>query len=158
MKTVYTYNGKPKNAEKMKRISLILSILAIIALIAWIISLIFGLTNDDDDEWMPYVLQYIYFIFYFSYAFYQMASMQCIVDDEAGTFKYGAFKSKPMQIADIDKILRCTSKRGKLRYLNVHEKGVRFVNVKLKENQASLLIAQLQEINPAITVSSINYA
>lgn len=156
MKTVYTYNGKPKNAEKMKRICLILSILAVISLVAWIISLVFGLVNEDHDEWMPVIFEYIYFIFYFSYSFYQLASLQCVVDDEAGTFKYGAFKSKPMQIADIDKIVRCTNRRGKLRYLNVHEKGVRFMNVKLKENQASLLIAQLQEINPSITVSSIN--
>ena len=158
MKTVYTYNGKPKNAEKMKRTSMILFILAVIALIVWIISMIFGFANDDNDEWMPIILEYIYFIFYFSFTFYQLASLQCVVDDEAGTFKYGAFKSKPMQIADIDKIVRCTNRRGKLRYLNVHEKGVRFMNVKLKENQASLLIAQLQEINPSITVSSINYA
>ena len=62
-----------------------------------------------------------------------------------------------MMIADIDRITRVTNRKGKLRYLNIHEAGVRFVDVRLLPAQSEALIAHLVRINPSITVQDRNY-
>ena len=62
-----------------------------------------------------------------------------------------------MMVADIDRITRVTNKKGKLRYLNIHEAGVRFVDVRLFPAQADRLIEHLVRLNPNITVQDRNY-
>ena len=62
-----------------------------------------------------------------------------------------------MKIADIDRVTRVTNRRGRLRYLNIHEAGVRFVDVKLLPAQAERLIRHLVQINPNIKVQDRNY-
>ena len=84
-------------------------------------------------------------------------SVKCTVDDEAETLTTPENKKLPMKIADIDRVTRVTNRRGRLRYLNIHETGVRFVDVKLLPAQAERLIRHLVQINPNLKVQDRNY-
>lgn len=86
-----------------------------------------------------------------------LASVKCTVDDEAGTLFTAENKKTPMMIADIDRITRVTNRRGRLRYLNIHEAGVRFVDVRLLPARADDLVAHLKYLNPAIKVQTRSY-
>lgn len=86
-----------------------------------------------------------------------LMSVKCTVDDEAGTLFTPENKKKPMLIADIDRITRVTNRKGRVRYLNIHEAGVRFVDVRLFPARADDLVAHLTSLNPAIKVQTKNY-
>ena len=86
-----------------------------------------------------------------------LAVVKCTVDDEEGTLFTPENKKEPMKIADIDRITRVTNRKGKLRYLNIHEAGVRFVDVRLFPAQTDNLIRHLCRINPDIKVQDKHY-
>ena len=86
-----------------------------------------------------------------------LGTVKCTVDDEKGTLFTPENKQNPMMVADIDRIIRVINRKGKLRYLNIHEAGVRFVDVRLLSAQAEALISHLVRINPSITVLDRHY-
>lgn len=86
-----------------------------------------------------------------------LASVKCTVDDEAGTLFTPENKKTPMMVSDIDRITRVTNRKGRLRYLNIHEAGVRFVDVRLFPARADDLVAHLTSLNPAIKVQTKSY-
>ena len=88
---------------------------------------------------------------------FPLGTVKCTVDDEEGTLFTPENKKEPMKIADIDRITRVTNRKGKLRYLNIHEAGVRFVDVRLLPAQSEALISHLVRINPSIKVLDRNY-
>lgn len=88
---------------------------------------------------------------------FPLGTVKCTVDEEDETLFTPENKKVPMKIADIDRITRVTNRKGKLRYLNIHEAGVRFVDVRLFPSQAEALISHLLRINPSITVQDKNY-
>jgi len=88
---------------------------------------------------------------------FPLATVKCKVDEATGELFTPENKKIPMRIADIDRITRVTGRRGRLKYLNIHEAGVRFVDVKLLPAQADALIAHLTRINPAIHVRTMRY-
>ena len=148
MKTTYS------NVKNPKRLTWILSLVVIAGYAAYLAY--FALIDKDHTGWQI-VLMLLYLVGIAALVWIPLTSVKCTVDDEAKTLITPENKKNPMRIADIDRITRVTNRKGKLRYLNIHEAGVRFVDVRLFPTQAENLIQHLLRINPAIKVQDKNY-
>ena len=148
MKTTYS------NVKNPKRLTLILSLVVIAGYAAYLAY--FALIDKDHTGWQI-VLMLLYLAGIAALVWIPLTSVKCTVDDEAGTLITPENKKNPMRIADIDRITRVTNRKGKLRYLNIHEAGVRFVDVRLFPTQTENLIQHLLRINPNITVQDKHY-
>ena len=148
MKTTYS------NVKNPKRLTWILSLVVIAGYAAYIAY--FTMIGDDNSDWQI-VLMFLYMAGIAALAWLPLASIKCTVDDESGTLITPENKKNPMLIADIDRITRVTNKKGRTRYLNIHETGVRFVDVRLLPAQTENLIQHLLQINPNIKVQSKHY-
>lgn len=145
MKTTYA------NVKHPDRLTWILGIAAIGGFAAYL-----ALIGIKSPVWQSIRLA-LYLVGIFAISMIPLWSVKCTVDDEAETLTTPENKKLPMKIADIDRITRVTNRRGRLRYLNIHEAGVRFVDVKLLPAQAERLIRHLVQINPNIKVQDRNY-
>lgn len=148
MKTTYS------NVKNPKRLTWILSLVVLVGYAAYIAY--FFLIEKDHTGWQI-VLMILYLAGIAAFVWIPLTSVKCTVDDEAGTLITPENKKNPMRIADIDRITRVTNRKGKLRYLNIHEAGVRFVDVRLFPTQTENLIQHLLRINPNITVQDKHY-
>lgn len=148
MKTTYS------NVKNPKSLTWILSLVVLVGYAAYIAY--FFLIEKDHTGWQI-VLMILYLAGIAAFVWIPMTSVKCTVDDEAGTLITPENKKNPMRIADIDRITRVTNRKGKLRYLNIHEAGVRFVDVRLFPTQTENLIQHLLRINPNITVHDKHY-
>lgn len=148
MKTTYS------NVKNPKRLTWILSLVVIAGYAAYIAY--FALIEKGETGWQI-VLMLLYLAGIAAFVWIPLTSVKCTIDDEAGTLVTPENKKNPMRIADIDRITRVTNKKGRLRYLNIHEAGVRFVDVRLFPSQAENLIRDLRRINPNIKVLDKNY-
>ena len=148
MKTTYS------NVKNPKRLTWILSLVVLIGYAAYIAY--FLLIEKDHTGWQI-LLMILYLAGMAALVWIPLTSVKCTVDDEAGTLITPENKNNPMRIADIDRITRVTNRKGKLRYLNIHEAGVRFVDVRLFPTQTENLIQHLVRINPNITVQDKHY-
>ena len=148
MKTTYS------NVKNPKRLTWILSLVVLIGYAAYIAY--FLLIEKDHTGWQI-LLMILYLAGIAALVWIPLTSIKCTVDDEAGTLITPENKKNPMRIADIDRITRVTNRKGKLRYLNIHEAGVRFVDVHLFPAQTENLIQHLLRINPNITVQDKHY-
>lgn len=145
MKTTYA------NVKHPDRLTWILGIAAIGGFAAYL-----ALIGIKSPVWQSIRLA-LYLVGIFAISMIPLWSVKCTVDDEAETLTTPENKKLPMKIADIDRVTRVTNRRGRLRYLNIHEAGVRFVDVKLLPAQAERLIRHLVQINPNIKVQDRNY-
>ncbi len=148
MKTTYS------NVKNPKRLTWILSLAVIAGYTAYTVN--FALIEKEHIGWQI-VLMFLYMAGLAALVLLPLTSVKCTVDDEAGTLITPENKKYPMLIANIDRITRVTNRKGRLRYLNIHEAGVRYVNVQLLPTQAGNLIQHLCRINPAIKVQDRNY-
>ncbi len=148
MKTTYS------NVKNPKRLTWILSLAVIAGYAAYTVN--FALIEKEHIGWQI-VLMFLYMAGLAALVLLPLTSVKCTVDDETGTLITPENKKNPMLIADIDRITRVTNRKGRLRYLNIHEAGVRYVNVQLLPAQAGNLIQHLCRINPAINVQNRNY-
>lgn len=139
------------NVKHPDRLTWILGIAAIGGFAAYL-----ALIGIKSPVWQSIRLA-LYLIGIFAVSMIPLWSVKCTVDDEAETLTTPENKKLPMKIADIDRVTRVTNRRGRLRYLNIHEAGVRFVDVKLLPAQAERLIRHLVQINPNIKVQDRNY-
>lgn len=151
MKTVYSnYSYKPLSDKASKTLTIVLFCLAVIFFTVYVF---------HSGKWLKPVAQILSYIFYWS-AFFLLTrySLKCEVDDEQRTLKVPSSEgNKPILIDNIDKITRHTSKKGKFRYLNIHEKGVRYAIIRLRESISDQLISELTTLNPSIKVKTVNY-
>ncbi len=145
MKTSYS------NVKNPKRLSWILGSTVVVGYAAY-----FAMIGIDHTGWQI-LRMVLYMIAIIALVWIPLVSVKCTVDEEEGTLFTPESKKQPMMIADIDRITRVTNRKGKLRYLNIHEAGVRFVDVRLLSTQADALIGHLVRINPGITVQSRSY-
>ena len=148
MKTTYS------NVKNPKRLTWILGAVVIVGYAANIVY--FTLINTDYTGWQI-LLMLLYLAGIAAFVGIPLTSVKCTDDDEACTLTTPENKKNPMRIADIDRITRVTNRKGRLRYLNIHEAGVRFVDVRLLPTQADNLIQHLVRINPAIKVEEKSY-
>ena len=144
------YSYRPLSKEAARKLSIVLFCLAFVFLALYIYF----------THWLRYVALVLCYLCYFvGFFLITEYSTSCEVDDEQHTLKLPTLEGrKPMQIDNIDIVTRHTSKKGKFRYLNIHEKGVRFAIIRLKESIADQLIAKLLEVNPHIQVKTANYS
>ena len=148
MKTTYS------NVKNPKRLTWILSLVVIIGYAAYIAYI--AMMGVSHPGWQI-LMMILYLAGIAAFVWIPLTSVKCSVDDEEGTLFTPENKKVPMTVADIDRITRVTNRKGKLRYLNIHEAGVRFVDVRLLPAQAENLIQHLLRINPNIKVESKNY-
>ena len=148
MKTTYS------NVKNPKRLTWILSLVVIIGYAAYIAYI--AMLGVNHPGWQI-LMMILYLAGIAAFVWIPLTSVKCTVDDEEGTLFTPENKKVPMTVADIDRITRVTNRKGKLRYLNIHEAGVRFVDVRLFPAQAENLIQDLLRINPNIKVESKNY-
>ena len=148
MKTTYS------NVKNPKRLTWILGVVVIVGYAAYIAY--FTLIAKDHTGWQI-LMMLLYLAGIAAFVGIPLTSVKCTVDDEAGTLFTPENKKEPMMVANIDRITRVTNRKGKLRYLNIHEAGVRFVDVRLLPAQSENLIQHLLRINPAIKVQDRNY-
>ncbi len=148
MKTTYS------NVKNPKRLTWILSLVVIIGYAAYIAYI--AMLGVNHPGWQI-LMMILYLAGIAAFVWIPLTSVKCTVDDEEGTLFTPENKKVPMTVADIDRITRVTNRKGKLRYLNIHEAGVRFVDVRLFPAQAENLIQHLLRINPNIKVESKNY-
>lgn len=145
MKTTYA------NVRHPDRLTWILSIVTIGAFAAYL-----AMIGIKSSVWQSVRLA-LYLVGIFAVNWIPLCSIKCTVEDEAATLTTPENKKSPMKIADIDRITRIVNRKGRLRYLNIHETGVRFVDVRLLPAQAERLIRHLVQINPNIKVQDRNY-
>ena len=148
MKTTYS------NVKNPRRLTWILSLVVIIGYAAYIAYI--AMMGVSHPGWQI-LMMILYLAGIAAFVWIPLTSVKCSVDDEEGTLFTPENKKVPMMVADIDRITRVTNRKGKLRYLNIHEAGVRFVDVRLLPAQAENLIQHLLRINPNIKVESKNY-
>lgn len=148
MKTTYS------NVKNPKRLTWILSLVVIIGYAAYIAYI--AMMGVNHPGWQI-LMMILYLAGIAAFVWIPLTSVKCSVDDEEGTLFTPENKKVPMMVADIDRITRVTNRKGKLRYLNIHEAGVRFVDVRLFPAQAENIIQHLLRINPNIKVESKNY-
>ena len=148
MKTTYS------NVKNPRRLTWILSLVVIIGYAAYIAYI--AMMGVSHPGWQI-LMMILYLAGIAAFVWIPLTSVKCTVDDEEGTLFTPENKKVPMMVADIDRITRVTNRKGKLRYLNIHEAGVRFVDVRLLPAQAENLIQHLLRINPNIKVESKNY-
>jgi hypothetical protein len=145
MKTTYS------NVKNPKRLTWMLGSVVIVGYVSYI-----AMIGIDHTGWQ--ILRMIlYLAAIIALVWIPLVSVRCTVDDEEGMLFTPENRKMPMMIADIDRITRVTNKKGKVRYLNIHEAGVRFVDVRLFPVQSEALIEHLVRINPNIKVQSKNY-
>gem|GEM_PF-1091822 len=145
MKTIYA------NVKHPDRLCWLLGIVAVLGL-----ALYFILMPSELVFWQI-VRLVLYIVAIVAGNLLILVSVKCTVDDESGTLFTPENKKKPMLIADIDRITRVTNRKGRVRYLNIHEAGVRFVDVRLFPARADDLVAHLTSLNPAIKVQTKSY-
>ena len=148
MKTTYS------NVKNPRRLTWILSLVVIIGYAAYIAYI--AMMGVSHPGWQI-LMMILYLAGIAAFVWIPLTSVKCTVDDEEGTLFTPENKKVPMMVADIDRSTRVTNRKGKLRYLNIHEAGVRFVDVRLLPAQAENLIQHLLRINPNIKVESKNY-
>lgn len=144
MKTTYS---NVKNPRRLSRIIMIISIAGLVAHVA---------LQGIRGFWFWFRL-FAYSVSMGLLACLPLLTVRCTVDDQDGTLVTPENKKSPMRISEIDSIIRITNQKGRLRYLNIHEVGVRFVNVRLSPAQAEGLVSHLTALNPRIVVRDRNY-
>lgn len=155
MKTVYSNAQNPKLMGWLTGIFIVLAIAAYIFYVAGWPS---GDASGNDRSSLFQSAMFIFYIVFYASSFYTMyKTSKCVVDDEEGTLTAPENKKRPMKISDIDKITFCVTKKGRLRYLLIHEKGVQFISVRLSRKLSDRMVAHLLEINPAIETATKDY-
>ena len=145
MKTTYA------NVKHPERLAWILGTVAVLGFVAYV-----AMVGIKHPFWQIFRL-ILYMAAIAAMNWLWWGTVKCTVDDEAGTLITPENKKEPMYIKNIDRITRVTNKKGKVRYLNIHEAGVRFVDVRLFPAQTESLIEHLVRINPSIKVQDKNY-
>ena len=145
MKTTYA------NAKHPERLAWILGTVVIVGFVAYV-----AMVGIKHPVWQI-VRLVLYLAAILAMNWLILGTVKCTVDDEAGTLFTPENKKEPMMVSRIDRITRVTNKKGKVRYLNIHEAGVRYVDVRLFPAQADNLIRHLVRINPGIKVQDKNY-
>lgn len=74
------------------------------------------------------------------------------VDDAAGTLTFHASGKVVIDITKIDRIARHVDSRERVRYLTVHEVGVKYSDIVINYKDEEAFMAHLLRINPDITV------
>ena len=89
------------------------------------------------------------------YAVYKLSSYT--IDDEADTITFSQQKKYPLRLSDITTITYNESKKGRFRYLLIHDSGVGFMQIRTTKENADKIAALILAANPAAEVKHANY-
>ena len=79
------------------------------------------------------------------------------VDDEADTITFSQQKEYPLRLSDIKSIIYMESKKGRFRYLFIHDSGLGFLEIRTSKSNADRIVAQILKANPDAKVEHANY-
>lgn len=147
MKTTYANSDKPK----------LMTILATVCFVLCMAAYFFYFAKNDVAPWLSYCFLFCYILMLAGGCLFYAKNIKCTIDDEEGTFVCAENKKHPMKIENIDTITFCQTKKGRLKYLNIHEKGVQFVDIALRRRPAERMTEHLLRLNPDITIKTSNF-
>ena len=143
MKTVYRNTERP---ELIKWLCIGFGVLGIVSLVLYIIltqeSYLFSLfTNLVLWAWL--------------FAEYKLATIT--FDEEADTITDSRQKNYPLRLSGIVTVTYNENKKGKFRYLLIHEAGVGCMQIRTTKENADRMTAQIRKANPSAEVKHCNY-
>ena len=152
MKTIYSNIWKKPLSAKGRNI--LMGVLFFIAGVFYVIAIFVS----QIDEMYGYLFLIGYPLFLYPAIWIGLGfAFHCIVDDETRTITVPFYQGRPMKIDNIETVTKHRKKNGKLRKVNIHEFGARYVNVHINNRVADQFVAKLKEINPYIIVKTVNY-
>lgn len=143
MKTVYSNTKHPKLIKGS----------CIAAGIIGVVCLVLYLTMTQEF----YMFSSFYMIFYFVIMFGVYKLNSYTIDEEADTITFNQQKKYPLHLSGITKITYYETKKGKFRYLFLHDAGTGFMEIRTSKENADKIAAQILAINPAAAVKHVNY-
>ena len=143
MKTVYKNTSRPK---LIKWLCIGIGILGVVSLVLYIIlsqeSYMFSLfTNLVLWSWL--------------FAEYKLSTIT--IDDEADTIVDSRQKKYPLRLSGITTVTYNENKKGKFRYLLIHDAGVGFMQIRTTKENADRMTAQILKANPSAEIKHANY-
>lgn len=109
-----------------------------------------------DNDW-SLVFQIAYMLAYAA-AFPIINKMNyCVVDDEKGIVYTHENRKHPINVPEISYVILNESKRGRFRFLFIHDTGIGFVRIVCKRRTAEAIVAKLRTLNPSFEVRHANY-
>lgn len=143
MKTVYRNTTRPK---LVKRLCIGFGALAVVSLVLYCIfsreSYMFSLFTN-------------LILWSALYAEYKLTTIT--FDDEADTITDSRQKKYPLRLSGITTITFNENKKGRFRYLLIHDAGVGFMQIRTSRENAERMAAQILQANPAAEVKHANY-
>lgn len=143
MKTVYSNTAHP---ERIKWSCIVIGVLGLASLVLYIIfsqeSYLFSMfTNLVLWSWL--------------FAEYKLCTYT--FDDEADTIIDSRQKKYPLRLSGITTITYNESKKGKFRYLLIHDAGTGFMQIRTSRENADRMTAQILKANPSAEIKHANY-
>ncbi|MBQ9451010.1 MAG: hypothetical protein IJU34_06830 [Bacteroidales bacterium] len=143
MKTVYSNTQRPK---LVKWACIGVGILGVVSLVLYVIfsqeSYLFSLFTN-------LVLGSVFF------ADLKLATVT--FDEEADTIVDSRQKKYPLHLSGITTVTYFENKKGKFRYLFIHDAGVGFMQIRTSKENADRMTAQILKANPSAEIKHANY-
>jgi hypothetical protein len=143
MKTVYSNTRHPK---LIKWSCIVVGIISVACMVLYAV-----LKGETYLFTAAYTLAYSAGMF----AVYKLSTY--IFDDEADTITFSQQKKYPLRLSDITTITYNESKKGRFRYLLIHDSGVGFMQIRTTRENADKMTEQILAANPAAEVKHANY-
>ncbi len=104
-----------------------------------------------------YLFSAFYSLAYFAlfYGLYKLSTYT--IDEEADTITFSQQKKYPLHLSGITKITYYETKKGKFRYLFLHDAGNGFMEIRTSKENADKIAAQILAVSPAAAVKHVNY-
>ena len=143
MKTVYSNTDHPK---RVKWICIGLGVIGVVSLILYIIlsreAYVFSLFSN-------------LVLWVWLYGSHKLSTYT--FDDEADTIVYSQQKSYPLHLSGITTITYNENRKGKFRYLLIHDAGTGFMQIRTTKANADKMTAQIRAANPSVEIKHANY-
>lgn len=78
-------------------------------------------------------------------------------DDEADTIIFSHQKNYPLRLSGITTITYNENRKGKFRYLLIHDAGTGFMQIRTSKANADRMTAQILAANPSAVIKHANY-
>lgn len=115
-----------------------------------------GTAIDSESGW-TLAAQIAYTLAMCFYSWGVWKSQYCIIDDEKRIIFNGDNRKYPIEIDKISHIIMNESKKGKFRFILVHDTGVKFIKVPTRRSNAEKIKSKILELNPSVEVRITHY-
>ena len=143
MKTVY---ANTKHPDLVKWGCIAVGVLGVVSLVLYIIfsheSYLFSLFTN---------------LVLWSWLFAELKLATYTFDEEADTIVDSRQKKYPLHLSGITTVTYNENRKGKFRYLLIHDAGVGFMQIRTSKDNADRMTAQILKANPSAEVKHCNY-